>query len=98
MSDVPSTTALRNLLNVTLEFFSHILFISLVTIPVAPMITVMMMYFIFHIPRISVLRFLLNPIRLSVKVKLKVKLSLCFNSAARHEGVLGSGGIAALIP
>jgi hypothetical protein len=25
-------------------------------------------------------------------------LSLCFNSAARHEGVLGSGGIAALIP
>jgi hypothetical protein len=27
----------------------------------------------------------------------KVKLSLCFNWATRHEGVLGSGGIAQLI-
>jgi hypothetical protein len=31
------------------------------------------------------------------KKKLKVKLSLCFNWAPRHEGVLGSGGIASLI-
>jgi hypothetical protein len=32
-----------------------------------------------------------------VKVKVNVKLSLCFNKAPRHEGVLGSGGIAPLI-
>jgi hypothetical protein len=30
-------------------------------------------------------------------VKVKVKLSLCFNSAPNHEGVLRSGGIARLI-
>jgi hypothetical protein len=29
--------------------------------------------------------------------KVKVEFSLCFNQAPRHEGVLGSGGIAPLI-
>jgi hypothetical protein len=29
-----------------------------------------------------------------VKVKLKIKLSLCLNFAPRHNGVWGSGGIA----
>jgi hypothetical protein len=28
-----------------------------------------------------------------INVKVKVKLSLCFNWAPRHEGVLGSGGM-----
>jgi hypothetical protein len=32
-----------------------------------------------------------------LKVKVKVKLSLCFNWAPRHGGVLGRGGIAPLI-
>jgi hypothetical protein len=34
---------------------------------------------------------------IKVKVNVEVKLSLCFNWAPLHEGVLGSGGVAALI-
>jgi hypothetical protein len=33
-------------------------------------------------------------LRLIMRLKVKVKLSLCFNWAPRHEGVLGSGGTA----
>jgi hypothetical protein len=29
-----------------------------------------------------------------INLKVKTKLSLCFNSAPHHDGVLGSGGIA----
>jgi hypothetical protein len=32
----------------------------------------------------------LEPVSFFYKVNVKVKLSLCFNSAPRHEGVLGS--------
>jgi hypothetical protein len=32
--------------------------------------------------------------RFQQAVKVKAKLSLCFNRAPRHESVLGSGGIA----
>jgi hypothetical protein len=38
-----------------------------------------------------------GPKSYSTTGKVKIKLSLCFNSAPRHEGVSGSGGIAPLI-
>jgi len=31
------------------------------------------------------------PLNTIIKVKVEVKLSLCFNWAQRHEGVLGGG-------
>jgi hypothetical protein len=46
-------------------------------------------------PRQSCMFLLSRPTLLVLKVK--VKLSLCFNSASRNEGVLGSGGVSPLI-